>query len=513
MPVLRELTERSELGLEVLTGHDQLEREVRWVHITELPDPSPYLRERELVLTNGLPLRGGGAARYVRRLLDRDVSGLVYGRLAESPDVPPRLVAACRRGELPLLALPVDVPFTAVSEAMAALQAEERQRDLVAAVGRGDALTRVVAEGAGPGGVLALLASDQGLPVALVDWDGHILAAEGVAAESLDGPALARALHGPARAEVRWGDERTASVFPVGVLGEPEAVLVCLRPLVDISRAERSALEQAARFLTVELTRRRAIQAIESRFAGELLEMLYDDARRGHELPGRLRSFGIDPDGPLAALSVAFAQDGRPVAGGLAEGVGRVLLRHGAPAAVTQGSEDAMALLGWPRSLEELRAMGQELTECLADDWPQRRLLVGIGTPGSGVAELRRSMLQAREARRALQRRRDGPAVASFDHVGSHRMLLAMHEEHVRADFAEAVLGPIRAHDRERAGDLEHTLRTWLEAGGRPGETAARLHVHVNTLRNRLARIEELTGRDLDATDDRVDLYLALQVD
>src|ERR671915_808115 len=102
MPVLRDLTERSELGLEVLTGHEQLDRDVRWVHITELPDPSPYLRERELVLTNGLPLRDGGAARYVRRLLDREVSGLVYGRLADSPDVPPRLVSACRRHGLPL---------------------------------------------------------------------------------------------------------------------------------------------------------------------------------------------------------------------------------------------------------------------------------------------------------------------------------------------------------------------------------------------------------------------------
>ena len=54
-------------------------------------------------------------------------------------------------------------------------------------------------------------------------------------------------------------------------------------------------------------------------------------------------------------------------------------------------------------------------------------------------------------------------------------------------------------------------MRTFLETGGRWQETADLLHVHVNTLRNRLERVESLTGRRLDSTPDRVDLWLALQ--
>jgi DNA-binding PucR family transcriptional regulator len=100
--------------------------------------------------------------------------------------------------------------------------------------------------------------------------------------------------------------------------------------------------------------------------------------------------------------------------------------------------------------------------------------------------------------------------VTTFDHVGSHRMLLALHEEHTLQDFAAAVLGPLRQHDRAHRTTLEDTLRVFLDLGGRYVDTANALHVHVNTLRKRLERIEELTGRDVSATDDRVDFYLAL---
>jgi purine catabolism regulator len=244
-----------------------------------------------------------------------------------------------------------------------------------------------------------------------------------------------------------------------------------------------------------------------------LLEILYDPARRARELPGRLRSFAIDPDRPLAALSVAFAEEPAPTVPGLSEVLARVLIRKGVPAVVPQGSDDAVAIVGWTEDAGEVAALGAELADALARGWPGRRAVVGVGGVAADHRELRRSLLEAREARRVAQRRRRGPAVATFDHVGSHRMLMALHSDHTLSDFAAAVLGPIRDHDANHRAELEHTLRTFLDLGGRFNESAAALHVHVNTLRNRLGRIEELTSRDLSATDDRVDLYLALGVD
>jgi DNA-binding PucR family transcriptional regulator len=138
---------------------------------------------------------------------------------------------------------------------------------------------------------------------------------------------------------------------------------------------------------------------------------------------------------------------------------------------------------------------------------------VGVGALADGHTELRRAVVEAREARRAGQRRRRPAAVATYDHVGSHRALLAHHDAESLARFTDAVLGAVRGHDAAHGSDLEHTLRAFLAHGGRFNETAAVLHVHVNTLRNRLARIEELSGRDLGVTEDRVDLFLALHAD
>ena len=505
MAQLSDLVARTELGLQVLGG--DLDREVRWVHVTELADPRPYVREDELVLTNGVWLPATDPATYVARIAETGACGLLFGLLAERPEAPPELTQACKQRGLPLLTLPIEVPFTAVSHAMADLQAEARQRELARSVDRGKALARAIAEGTDERGVLRLLTLDHALPVALVDAGGHVLAVEGTERERIDTAAVAEALAGPRRAEVEFADGTLASVFRVGALAEGDAALLCLRALVDLSAEERDALDQTARFLTVELARRAALHAIESRFAGELLEMLYDVARRGHELPGRLRSFGIDAAGPLAVLSIAFA-DGDPTAPGLADVISTLLVRWGVPGVVPQGSDDAVAIIGWTG--DGLERSAREIVDAVAREWPGRRPVLGIGRVAIGETELRRSLLEAREARRVAQRRRRGPAVTTFDHVGSHRMLLALHDEHTLEDFAAAVLGPLREHDREHRTALEPTLRTFLDLGGRYADSAAALHVHVNTLRKRLERIEELTGRDVSATDDRVDFYLAL---
>jgi purine catabolism regulator len=77
--------------------------------------------------------------------------------------------------------------------------------------------------------------------------------------------------------------------------------------------------------------------------------------------------------------------------------------------------------------------------------------------------------------------------------------------------FRESLLAPMEEYDAAHGAALVATLRTFLETGGRWQDTADLLHVHVNTLRNRLERVESLTDRRLDSTPDRVDLWLALQ--
>ncbi|WP_218670847.1 CdaR family transcriptional regulator [Microbispora sp. GKU 823] len=109
-----------------------------------------------------------------------------------------------------------------------------------------------------------------------------------------------------------------------------------------------------------------------------------------------------------------------------------------------------------------------------------------------------------------LRRSPHGPAVRGFAELGTHRLLLGLVDSETLRGFSRGLLGPLREHDDRRGSDLEATLRTFLDHDGQWAATAAALHIHVNTLRNRLAKIAELTGRDVGRTEDRVDLFLAL---
>ncbi|HEX2131734.1 MAG TPA: PucR family transcriptional regulator ligand-binding domain-containing protein, partial [Actinophytocola sp.] len=172
--------QRLELRL-LVEGHPgALDEEVRWVHITELPDPLPYVRARELVLTNGLWLDRTEPARFVASVVRAGGAGIVFGLRRQTPRTPPELVAACAEADLPLVEISIGVPFTALTRAAAANHAEQRQTALLGMVRRGDALAAAISYGAGASGVLEVLRHDHDLPLAVVDRMGRLLASTGI---------------------------------------------------------------------------------------------------------------------------------------------------------------------------------------------------------------------------------------------------------------------------------------------------------------------------------------------
>jgi len=493
-----------------------LDAEVLWVHTTELPDPSAYVRPRELVLTNGLWHTGAASSEdFVASVVRAEGAGVVFGLRDDTPTTPADLVAACRSAGLPLAEISAAVPFTAVSQAAAAIYAEQRQVGLVGLVRRGNALADALSRGAGASGVLRLLRREHALPLAVVDRMGRLLAAAGAALDPDGLQTVARALtHHPPPLEVDLGPAGRASVFLVGAVGDVDAALLCLAPVTALNRDQHEALDQAARFLSLEVARQQAVQAIELRFASELLDMILSGPQRAAEVPGRLQAFGIDASGPLAVCAVAFAEGEAATLPGLAEAVNEFFVATGTPVVVAGGSGDVVAVFPWRRPSAELAALAEGLAAAVGRAFPETRPVVGLSAPVTGGSGLRRPLVESREACRVLRRRPGGgPAVSAFHQLGTHRLLLGLHDRETLGRFADGVLGPLREHDTRRGGALEATLRTFLDHDGQWTPTAAALFIHVNTLRNRLVRITELTGLDVTRTQDRVDLFLALEAD
>jgi DNA-binding PucR family transcriptional regulator len=140
---------------------------------------------------------------------------------------------------------------------------------------------------------------------------------------------------------------------------------------------------------------------------------------------------------------------------------------------------------------------------------PRARVAIGVSAWLTGAAGIQGGAEEAGHARRLAEAR--GGGVVTSDEIYTHALLLATVPAKVRRSFSDRLLAPLFDYDRRHRSELVRTLDVFLECSGSWNMCAEKLHVHVNTVRYRIRRVEELTGRDLVSMADRVDFFLALR--
>lgn len=156
-----------------------------------------------------------------------------------------------------------------------------------------------------------------------------------------------------------------------------------------------------------------------------------------------------------------------------------------------------------------LAALQAPLTRGLDGDG---RLTIGVSATVHSAEALRGALEEARHARRVAAARAGRVCVAGHEELASHVLLLPFVPDDVRRAFTARLLDPLRVYDRRHRAELIPTLEAFLECDGSWTRCATRLHLHVNTLRYRIGRIEQLTGRDLSRLEDKLDFFLALRM-
>ncbi|MFD8625793.1 PucR family transcriptional regulator [Streptomyces hygroscopicus] len=194
--------------------------------------------------------------------------------------------------------------------------------------------------------------------------------------------------------------------------------------------------------------------------------------------------------------------------------------------AVAHTGDEAVALVPLPALTDGPPDGGTDQTEGLRADAllaairePLARGLDGDGRLTLGVSAavpsadgLRGALEEARHARRVAAARPGRVCAAGHQELASHVLLLPFVPDDVRRAFTARLLDPLRAYDRRHRAELIPTLEAFLECDGSWTRCAARLHLHVNTLRYRIGRIEQLTGRELSRLEDKLDFFLALRM-
>ena len=486
-----ELLAVPELDLQVVVGGD-LERVIRWVHTTELADPTRYLQGGELILTTGVWRDAGTTSTgFVAPLAASRVAALGYGLPQPDAVMPPDLIAACEAAGLPLFAVPFDVPFIAVSRAFVDRVYGQREEALRERVLRNDRLVHAAGHGAGLDGILNVL--DNRLRPWMLGRGRYVIA----------GAATARDVACVCADRVALGQPQPVTAngwvaFPIVAVGRTEAHLVVSAGKSGLGDDDRAAVDQALPFLGLELARIQVLRQNERRLSAELVDLIMAGSSQARTTAARLATFGLDAAAPLAAV-VCECEDGDV---GL-DRLESALADAGVAAVAAVKTRELVAVVGWPGDEGGLARLAARLHERMEEP-------IGVGGIAADSSGLRTAVVEARHAYRFARLRRDA-GWATHDQVGSHSLLLALQDEEVLAAFRRALLRPLEEHDARRRSRLVETLDRFLSSGCRWQETATALHVHVNTLRHRLDRVEQLTGRDLGSMEDRVDLYIALR--
>jgi purine catabolism regulator len=234
----------------------------------------------------------------------------------------------------------------------------------------------------------------------------------------------------------------------------------------------------------------------ERRLAGDLVDDLLAGEVGPRELRRRSRALGLRGGVPLALVALRPAEQGGAALARLADTTARSApagVRDGVVAVLIEANDDDAAE----------RAAGELLAVTGAGN-------AAVGRVRSDPAELRRSY---DEALYALEARRPNgkPAVSTYRDLGSIQLLLSLQDERGIELFCDSTLGRLVEHDEQHGSALIDSLRGYIEANGRWADAATALHVHRHTLRYRIRKIEELTGRDLANAGDRLELWLALR--
>ncbi|MGX2993810.1 PucR family transcriptional regulator [Streptomyces sp. JNUCC 64] len=232
-----------------------------------------------------------------------------------------------------------------------------------------------------------------------------------------------------------------------------------------------------------------------------------DAEERGRVARALLEEVLVDPlatgTEPADRIAVAYAGD---------EAVALVPLitPAGEPGTEGHGSGDEEAPPGGELVADALlRSVREPLAAGLGDEG---RLTLGVSAAVPSADGLRGALEEARHARRVAAARPGPVSAAGHQELASHVLLLPFVPDDVRRAFTARLLDPLRAYDRRHRADLVETLEAFLDSDGSWTRCAARLHLHVNTLRYRVGRIEQLTGRDLSRLEDKLDFFLALRM-
>jgi purine catabolism regulator len=508
---------------DVVAGAASLNRPVRWVHISELPDIAYLLNGGELLLTTGIGLPGepDDLSSYVESLAAAKVSALVIELGRRFTSIPSELVSVADEQELPLIALQREVHFVQVTLEAHSLIINRQLEELELRNTVHETFTQLALEGGSTSEVVRRAAGMLGRPVLFETINHQVIESEtGSLPRDFVIDAWLKCCRQvePATSTRLHSDEMTWLVTPVGARGEIWGRLAFLAGDRELPRSSRVVLEQAAVAIAFNRLVERHHDTLERQSHRSLLSDLMGGVQPKREIEARARALGVHLNQGVqvgcvarqAIVSTTGDREREALEKELTENVVSAARRVGIGAIIAPISHDTVGLLIADHDAAQLQAHLQRLSEALHGRYSPGLLIISAGSIVDSNGDVRRSFREAEQIADAINPGDQFKLYYQLPDVRLRGLLHLLRDDSRVQTFLERELGRLIDYDQQHRTNLMEVLRAYLAAGRNKASTASALGISRPALYERLSRIETILSVDLESTESCLSLHVAL---
>ncbi|WP_036713434.1 PucR family transcriptional regulator [Paenibacillus ehimensis] len=521
----------------LVAGFDGMNNIIKWVTIVEVIEDIDRLQEGEFLITTGFGLMESEEKRsqFHKLLSNKKLSGVAMYTGFYLREIPQSFIDIANRSALPLLEIPTDINFSVITKAILEQIVNNQFRMFEHSINIHKEFTRLVLDNQGIQAITETLSRLTDGSIVLFDADASIVSDRIVhdAVRRIGQDRLllfSEPLQPPFEQQLlrlnNHESEYTISLYPVMANQTNYGWIAAIKDKERWKDIDQIAVEHAATVYAIEFLRHKAILDTEIRFQGEFLDqVLSKNFTNKAEVIERGKKLGFDPSGSQAVLQIKV--ENLPsdlerltlddMLDRLYQVVNQAMSKHNRQFLLRNRLDGCVILMGTggkstaPEAAEEASLLA---VQDIADKWsafyPGFPLRIGIGKSYTDLADLAKS---AQEAHRALvfaKLLHKPKPVVHYDDLGLYHFLIQMQEHGMDLrQFAEEQLGALMQNKRQGA-DLLQTLETYLYHNQSLHVTAAELFIHRHTLKYRLNQIEKKTRRNLQSSEDRLKLEIAI---
>lgn len=520
----------------VLAGETFLEKELLGVTSFDSPDGHKWLRPGEFVLTTGFPFlthkesSESGLIKLIDDLVEVGTPGLAIklGRYIES--LPPKVITHALNMQMPILSFPMEKAWSDVIVPVVRYMNDKQRMELVQTHVIYERFHRHLTSGDPVSNLIPLLHDVLQSPISIHvptlkwNWDTPPAMREDETIVYVDKQV---GQHAP-QWMLNQPLARTANGLFVRWLLHDQKVqgAILLRQADrDLYAWEKVAIEQSAALLSLEMERQRTVSETYQRFRNDFLQLLVSGKYGSrHMLIRKAEEVGWE----LAEHYIAVVISVKPHASPdvetwkenltLLETIRRILSMHDLYILFGLDQHNRILLLMPATENDDSTAKGilTDLITTLSLQW-QHPVYLGVGRLHHSWEGIMQSYHEAQISFRSATHAiglRNAPLfhMKDFNELGLERILFADKPGAEAHALAEEYLSKIAQYDKEKNGQLLHTLQIFLQVNGNYVEAANLLFVHKNTIKYRLQLIRELTGLHPENGQDQLMLRIAMTV-